>query len=291
MIKISKAISLILVVLIVFAYPVNAYASEVQAQEYQFDCVITLGDVMIGSYENELGDSFIYEFINGELTQRNTILHNQPGVVYRDYFDQDGSVRMASTMYASDYGISRKTKEITTFAMNAYSSFGEIQYRVVGYEGYEYYTQVVRLSQSTREDDYTLDSWKGTVVDLIGILVSAGIGAAGVVTGYVNNLLLATGVYVVGGVIKDAITTTVVSRKTEFTWQLMDTVFENDAYVSGSKHVITESGDNYGEVYYNGITPRDWGTMFMANSFYNVSYAFSNWTVNKWTLKGGNTNV
>ena len=291
MIKISKAISLILVVLIVFAYPVNAYASEVQAQEYQFDCVITLGDVMIGSYENELGDSFIYEFINGELTQRNTILHNQPGVVYRDYFDQDGSVRMASTMYASDYGISRKTKEITTFAMNAYSSFGEIQYRVVGYEGYEYYTQVVRLSQSTREDDYTLDSWKGTVVDLIGILVSAGIGAAGVVTGYVNNLLLATGVYVVGGVIKDAITTTVVSRKTEFTWQLMDTVFENDTYVSGSKHVITESGDNYGEVYYNGITPRDWGTMFMANSFYNVSYAFSNWTVNKWTLKGGNTNV
>lgn len=291
MIKISKAISLILVVLIVFAYPVNAYASEVQAQEYQFDCVITLGDVMIGSYENELGDSFIYEFINGELTQRNTILHNQPGVVYRDYFDQDGSVRMASTMYASDYGISRKTKEITTFAMNAYSSFGEIQYRVVGYEGYEYYTQVVRLSQSTREDDYTLDSWKGTVVDLIGILVSAGIGAAGVVTGYVNNLLLATGVYVVGGVIKDAITTTVVSRKTEFTWQLMDTVFENEAYVSGSKHVITESGDNYGEVYYNGITPRDWGTMFMANSFYNVSYAFSNWTVNKWTLKGGNTNV
>ena len=289
--KISRAISFILVVLIVFAYPVNAYASETQAQEYQFDCVITLGDVVIGSYENELGDSFICEFVNGELTQRNTILHNQPGVVYRDYFDQDGSVCMTSTMYASDYGISHEEPEIETLAVNAYSSFGEIQYRVVGYEGYEYYTQVVKLSQSTRDDYYTLDSWKGAVVDLVGLLVSAGIGASGVVTTFVNNFLIGAGIYVVGGIIKDAITTTVESRKTEFTWQLMDTVFENDAYVSGSKNVITESGNNYGEVYYSGITPRDWGTMSMANSFYNVSYAFSNWTVNKWTLKGGNTNV
>lgn len=129
---------------------------------------------------------------------------------------------------------------------------------------------------------YTVNNWTGPVVDLVSILVSAGIGVADAVSGFLPNFLATLGVTVVSGVIKSALTTTVASEKTDYTWQIYDSVYNAKSYVTGQRNIISDSGNHYGEVYYDGVTPNAWGSNQMAAIFYDRIYSYTSSYVNDW---------
>lgn len=286
-----RFVSLMLALVLVISWPVNAYATVTENWKNEYDSVIVFDEVTIASYENEDGDSVICEFTDGVLTQRNIVPHDKNGIVIREYYDANGVVEYTNQLNAFEVVRVSRQQESISRAASGYLSFGVIEYRVVGYEGYEYYTQIVNLQTSISNTTCVIDRWQGTVADLIGIIVGAGIATVAGVSTFTNNLLLSLGVWVVGGVIKNAVSMTVQCTETEYVWQLYDSAFHNTSNVYGYKYYITETGSNYGEIHYDGITPKDWGTTSMAYSFYNASYVFNNWIANKWTLTGGNTNM
>lgn len=58
--------------------------------------------VTIASYENDDGDSIVCEFVNGNLTQRNIVFHDQNGIIVCEYYNANGDVQYTKQMNSSD---------------------------------------------------------------------------------------------------------------------------------------------------------------------------------------------
>lgn len=193
-----------------------------------------------------------------------------------------------SFLYVEDVLSVVQAENIAPYSSTEYAYIGSIEYEIISGSTIENCVQVVKLSSNVTQTPYTINKWTGEVVDLVALFVSAGLGTVGIITTFVGNLLVGLGIKVVGSMVTIPFMVTVSSQRTRYTWKLFDRSMMNISYVIGDKYYINEDDHHIGEIYYEGITPKDWGTNSMAMVFYPETYSARSWNVVGWNLYSGN---
>lgn len=247
-------------------------------------------DLVFGEYRitfdiAENGDTIICEYKNERLAQKNTVPSDTQGVAIREFYGNSPTQAISTDqIYAEDYGItaSRSVQPMSDYS--SYSPYGIIVYKVVLDTETIYPRQGVKLAEKYDTTTYKIKSYVGRVVDLVTLLVSSGIAVSSITTGFVGNLLIAAGIKVVGDSITSALSTTVACERTSYSWYLYNVYDSNHYkyYDAGAMYRITDTVYHTGEVYYEGVTPKDWGTTYMANIFYAQMFAGDAWCVHQW---------
>lgn len=288
-----RTIAFLLVLSIIVAIPLNAQATELSSDMSGESILMVSDNVVITAVENENGDTILCEYTDGILTQRNTVISNQEGVVKQEYFNATGDADCINYLNVNSCGVIQESSGVSSYVTSGYTPFGAIQYRVVANETLTYKTMTVNLHVSNPiTTTYTIKSWVGKVIDLVAILVSAGLGASGILSTFISNLLACLGIEVVAGAISSALSTTVASIKRTYTWQVYDSSLKIESFITGEENNIVDYGSShYGEIYYDGVTIEDWGTNYMAAIFYDTTYAYTSWYVNRWIVASGNSYV
>ena len=282
---IIRVISYVLIVSLI-SCSIGLTASAQENVETVYEEVMIFDDVTIVMQEDSDGNITISEYKSGILTQKNRITCDMNGVIIREFYDNNQSkASYSDRIYVNDVVELACSDMAVPCIDTSYSLWGHIEYRVTVTEGSIYYMQAVRLNISGPvTTTYTIRSWVGTVVDLMSILASAGLASLRALSSFVPALLTALGITVIGGAITQALSTTVASRQTTYTWQVYDVHVQIPTYLVGTQNYIIDETSHYAETYTDGILPSHWGTTTMSVTFYNSSYFESAWTVSRWLM-------
>lgn len=286
---VRRFVAFVMITVIMSTIPISAFAFGTVDGCVTENVMILGNDVRITGFEDESGNTIICEYVSGVLKQRNTIPCEQIGVAFCEYFDDDGeTVIHTDYLYASDYGEIQQATSMHPYVSSGYSSFGSIQYKVVT-DTTQYYTQIVKIrSHNPVTMVYTIRNWTGTVVNLVTALVSAKLGTYSIMNKFLNGFLASLGIGIIGNKLTSTLSATVASERYSYTWQLYDSVIQDETFCVGDRYYISDEGEHYGETYYDGVTPKDWGTGYMATMFYNAMYSGDYWNVHRWLLSDGN---
>lgn len=278
----------------VFAY--NPYDSTNYSNEHI--TIFEVNDTRIDSYEDDLGNTILEQYVNGKLTQRNTVKYGYSSIE-REFFESSQS-NLDSDMYSDYHKDTINVDDYLTLETTngidgvdnlkeqmevAQRTLGTIKYRTVTNSGPMFYGIRCSYNTSIYSSTYTINNYLGTVVDLISLLVAAISIPKLIISQYVTTLLFGLGIYVVGGAIKQAVSDTVSARVTEYKWNLVDTT--NSAHrknVSGFKYFITDKKSKAkNKIYYEGYLPKEWKTQALAVWFHNEMFSYSVWDVVGWS--------
>lgn len=130
---------------------------------------------------------------------------------------------------------------------------------------------------------YTVNKYKGTVVDLVALIVGATHFISKYATSFVNTVLISAGISVVSGVIKKALTTTISCKRRTYKWKLINT--KNSSHsksVYGYKYIANDSKYKCKETFYKGYLPKDWKKRSLAIGFHNELFNYSVFNVEGW---------
>ena len=262
----------------------NIHVSAAVYTENAPEVVFDMGDTQIEYYETSSGDRIFLQYVNGVLTQKNTLIHGKVDIVEREFFDSNGrsQTSMKDIINPSDYITATLEEEILQPAPRA--SLGTINYRAIIDTGYTYYGLRCSYTTTNQNSTYTIRSYVGTVVDLVSILVSATNLAASIGSTVIKRICVSAGIAITGGVIKSALSTTVACVKSTYKWTLVDTTLSaHSKNVYGYKYHVTDSNYHTGDNYYEGYQPSDWRTQALAVWFHNEMFAYSVWDVVGWS--------
>lgn len=270
-----------LAVLIAFSLIINLpITTHATSNDTQMDMVLSLDDTEIFYFELDDGTRVFLQYVNGILTQKNTFHPSYPNTIHREiYSSEKGTIR--DTIQASDY-ITVSTGPVTHQPQSR-ATQGTIRYRAVLDTGPIYYGLRCSYTSTDSNTTYTINNYVGALVDLVAVLVSATNLLASIGTTVLRRICISAGITIAGGIIKSALSTTVSSVKTAYTWTLVDTT-DSGHYknVYGEKYYVTDSNYHTGDTYYEGYVPADWGTQALAVWFHNEMFAYSAWGVEGW---------
>lgn len=301
MIQFKKIISLLLTVSFLCSSSASVFAStnnistekeKKNITENEGSC--SFGNTRIDYYETETGDRIFLEYVNGILTQKNTLPYGQDDIVIREYFKsteiQNNRCRTTDIIHPSDYINKAENCESNEASImplaktSTETKKGRINYRAAIDTGLINYSMKCSYTKSTGTGTYTINKYKGKIVDLVTILVSVTELAAPAGTSYITRLLIAAGISVTGGAIKKPLTTTVACKIITFKWKLIDT--KDSAHKTtykGYKYVVTDTRYHTNEKYFEGLVAKDWKTQTLAVLFHDKLFGYTSYSVTGWT--------
>lgn len=280
----SRIISLALVVTLLFTNNIQVFAGEVTPTESNPETVFDMGDTRIDYYETNNGDRVFLQYVNQMLTQKNTLPFGKADIVEREFFNtqQNNKATTKDTIRPSDFITVNESKDV--LLPTPKTSLGTINYRALLDTGYTYYGLRCSYNAVDTISTYTIKSYVGTVVDLVSILVSATNIVASIGTTFIKRVCISAGIAIVGGSIKNALSTTVACTKTTYNWLLVDTTYSGHTKnVYGYKYHIIDSNYHTNENYFEGYQPSDWRTQALAVWLHNEMFAYSFWDVVNWS--------
>lgn len=280
------SVFLMLVVLLLSASPFVSAADYVSSQQMG-ETILSIGDTKINYLERVSGERVYIQYVDNRLDQINILDPNSPEMITRQFYDRETSVLIKTdTLNVGSVMKSTVSSDVSPMAIpSSYTTMGYITYQ------YDYMTEVYTSNQtvayrttSLGNTSYTINGYMGTVVDLATLLASVLIPLpASIANLFIAKLVLAAGITVTGGVIKEALTTTVACVATSYSWYLHSPEYgETSLNNIGTKYVVTDTVYNTGETYTEGITTFQWGTGTMSSRFYQAQYPVSTWTVLNW---------
>lgn len=292
----KKFISLLLTASFLCCSSIPAFASpnklteltEKNTSENTESC--NFGDTRIDYYETETGDRIFLEYVNDILTQKNTLPYGQDDIVIREYYETNEIQRNKNTktdiLHPSDYIIETENNDANNLMTKAKATpvkKGRINYRAAIDTGLVNYSMKCSYTKSTGTGTYTINKYKGKIVDLVALLVSATDIVASAGTTFIYRLLIAAGITATGGIIKTAITTTVACNINTFKWKLIDT--KDSAHKTtyrGYKYIVTDTRYHTNEKYFEGLVPKDWKTQTLAVLFHDKLFGYTSYSVVSW---------
>ena len=295
----KKLISLILVVSMIFTTTITAFAQRYDSgEQILVEVQDELGELKITYQVTNSGDKIFSQYLNEELIIRNIVLRNEPNLVNQTSYINT-SINDASkftimhepvqtTYLINDYIIETPLNQNQRNSTSAHSSkLGRINYHSYNsYEGIIYYGLDVSYTYDQSLSSYTVRSFVGNLVDLVTIVCSAIAFPKAMVATFIKRLLLSAGITLSGGVLSDALSTTMSSIKTTYDMELVNISDTNHTkMVYGYKYYISD--DNYpdakGEVYYEGYVPQDWKKQHLAVWLHDEMFGYSSFDVVSWT--------
>lgn len=280
----SRIISFILIVTIFLTSNIHAFAAETKPTLSNPEVVFSMGDTTIDYYETSAGDRVFLQYVNGVLTQKNTLPFGSLDIVKREFYNTSENARTITNdvIKPSDYITINEGQEEVLPSPRA--ALGTINYRAIIDTGYTYYGLRCSYTASNKNSTYTIRSYVGTVIDLVSILVSATNLAAAIGTTVIKRICVSAGIAIIGGSIKNALSTTVACVKTSYTWSLVDTTYSGHSKnVYGYKYHVTDSDYHTGDDYFEGYQPSDWRTQALAVWLHNEMFGYSIWDVVSWS--------
>lgn len=273
----KRFLSVFIAFCLIINLPITTCATS---NDTKMEMVLSLDDTEIFYYESEDGTRVFLQYVDGILTQKNAFHPNYPDIIHRELYSSSKETKH-DTIHASDY-ITVSTG-LVTHQPQPRATLGTIRYRAALDTGPIYYGLRCSYTSTNSNTTYTINNYVGTLVDLVSILVSATNIVASIGTTVIRRICISAGITIMGGWIKSALSTTVSSAKTDYTWTLVDTTDSGHTKnVYGAKYYITDSNYHTGETYYEGYVPDDWGTQALAVWFHNEMFTYSAWGVEGW---------
>lgn len=243
-------------------------------------------DFIITSSTTADETTILKEYIDGVLTQRNTIYANDPDhAVYREFYGNSTARAMQhDVIYAADYGTVEThdsvSPQLATIA-------GRIYFRSpspIEPDGYVHYSVFCQYDTALiGPTTYTINGFIGKLVDLVALLVSAIPLDAEKTSNWLHDILSSMGQEVIAGMIQEAFTATVAAERTDYTWQLLHVEnYSNLQTATGSKYYVIDVLSHFHKTYYEGLVPEEWGTTYFASLVNYQMFAYNSFDVEKW---------
>lgn len=246
------------------------------------------GETKVSSYEDENGNIFLFQYINDQLVQMNEINPSNSEIISRQFLESNENTAyniINDEINIDDFGVS-----VSRLARaNAYEGnflAGTINYRGIIDTGYVYYSLKCSFDiDITDSTTYTINSYYGSLVNLISIFIAAFNLPSAIAAHYVGRLLVGLGIGIVAGHVTSAVSATVSCYKVEYAWTLTNTSDAGHSkQVYGYKYHITDEESNLeGNSYYESPTPQDWETQELAILFHDQMFSYPAWEVVSWT--------
>lgn len=287
----KRIMGVILLVSIISESMLNTYAAydnnvENDIGEEEVES-FELGDTRIDYYETHSGDKVFLQYVDGVLTQKNTLPDGQKDIIVREFFGDYDEARerknATDVIHPSDYLIIEEGEETEEPILERTKTMGTINYRAIGENGLVYYGMRCSYTKSSTNSTYTIRSYIGTLVDLVSILVSATNLLAKIGTSFIKRVCISAGITIAGGKLKSALSTTVACKRTKFNWKLVDTQ-DSKHYTTyiGYRYDVTDSAYNTGKIYFEGMCPKQWGKQEMAILFHDKLFGYTSYSVVGW---------
>ncbi len=274
----NKCLSFVLCFILLTIAAVPAFASS-PASENEY-VLYEDSDSKVTAYETQTGDKVFLQYTDGKIVQKNIIYASNNNVIEQTFYGNGTS--FTNEIKVSDY-ISVDYSLVPSPAAANAMSMGIIRYQALsGGQLYNYGLRCL-VDTSTSQGTYTINGYVGSMATLVSIIVGAINLPISIINTYITQLLVGLGIEAVAGIIKTAVTTTVSSQTTTYTWTLIDTTaVGHTKNVYGHRYYINDSGNHYGETYYDGYLPSDWGTHSLAVWFHNEMFAYPSFSVVGW---------
>lgn len=286
-----KLVSLFMAMVFIASSLPLANAAELEFTTTDTITIFETSDTRIDYYEDEDGTMFLLQYVNNVLDQVNITYADSPDTIERHHFDASGNEVSVSVICPNDYITVSHTTTTQPYGLGYYSIFGKINYSATLDTGTINYTQAVYLiTEPEYQTEYTTNRYLGPVVDLINAIISVVEIPIACLNKFFSDLEDNKIISVLSGKIIEALSMTLASLCTEYTWKIYDEDFpSNVSYYSGAKYVVnsqTKDGKYYGDTYYEGIAPVHWGTATMSTVFHNLTYGYTVWGVSSWQRYG-----
>ena len=281
----KKLTALFLALVMCFTPCLTSFAAAADADEFTNDRALTFGDTTIDSYENPNGDIVLLQYVDGVLTQRNTVKANSDEIIEEVF--KDGAIQTTS-FFASDYVTTSETpvQLLSAASSSVTPTCGVINYRALYGSSYVYYAAECTYTIDTDGPrTKTFNNYVGTLVSLVSIFVSVFLIPEAIAQNALQNLLANAGITVAGGVLTSAFTASVTCMIYNYTWTLRDTEdSSNIAYLSGAQYDIIDTGSSLqGTTQYEGYIPEfDWGTISFAGAVHSELFDYLMWEIVSW---------
>lgn len=150
-----------------------------------------------------------------------------------------------------------------------YTKLGRINYEKDP-TTFEIHSIRLKYTTTVEQDSYTVDAYKGYIVDLVAAIISVIAVPASIMTQTIKAICVAYGISIVSGKIKDFLTTTVSAKIDNYSFMCTDTINTNHyREVTGRKAFIDDDTVKYkGKTYYEGYIPKDWKTETFGKTLY-----------------------
>lgn len=220
---------------------------------------------------------------NGKLIEADTVT---PGSSKINRTQYTSKATRSDILEANDY-ITKvpATNTSPTRSVNASSiRLGSINYAI---HPSTYQTESVSVYYKTSSpypDTYEVNRYRGTVVNLVAILIGAIELPAVMAASFVARLLACAGKTVVAGSLSSALTDTVSAIRTDYAYTISNLkVTSHKRTIIGSKYIaISGKYQNANKTFYEGIQPSQWKTSFFANTVYDEMFGYSICPVLSW---------
>lgn len=283
---IIRIVSMVLCISMLSTASMQTFAAANVGAGQEQEVYLEIGDTRIDYYETEEGDQVFLEYIDGVLTQRNTIPVGQEDIVVREFLNTEEN-RIAGSgntdvIHPSDYIISEESEEVELPSPR--KAMGTIRYRSSDNTGFVYYGMKCSCKRTSVNSTYTIRSFAGKLIDIVSLLTSATGLLANMGKTYIKRLCISAGVTISGGVLKGVLSTTVACKKYTCKWKLVDVADSgHKTTYTGYKYHVTDSSYNTGENYYEGLCPRDWGKQELAVIFHDKMFGYTSYDVIGWS--------
>ena len=282
----KRLLSVILCSVILFSLAVPAFATPEQASEQTI--IYDDGETKIVGYEDAQGNTILEEYTGGQLTQRDTILKNDPYNIQEEYFSYGSTPSIEQkTINVLDYGTITNPPVLTRSNLIPCNA-GKIFYRTpddyspTAY--YEYSLDCVCYKTPEIQTTYTVTNFAGKLITLVGLIAGSLNAPFTIINAFLSQILWSLGIGIVSGALSKPFSDTLSCKATEYTWELTD---RGNRYhtknVYGGKYVINDALSNRnGETYYDGYVPGDWGKQSLAVLFHNEMFSYTIFDVVRW---------
>lgn len=282
----KRLLSVILCSVILFSLAVPAFATPEQASEQTI--IYDDGETKIVGYEDAQGNTILEEYTGGQLTQRDTILKNDPYNIQEEYFSNNSTPSVEQkTINVLDYGTITKTPVFSRSSLKQCLT-GRIYYRTPDDYSpklyYEYGLDCICYKTPDIQTTYTVKNFTGKLITLVGILAGGLDLPAAIIDSFIKRVLLNAGITLIFNEISKPFSDTFSCYATEYTWKL--TAWQNQYHtrtVYGAKYYINdEYSGRVGETHYEGYVPADWGKQRLAVFFHNEMFSYTIFEVTGW---------
>jgi hypothetical protein len=278
----KKIITVILVLALMttFVIPASAFNFDQRVSEELNEVskvILELQDefgvLQIVSEELPNGDVVLTQYLNGVV--------NDVAFIDNNGLEDDGLEDASDDFFSA----SSFLQDGNTPILRAGSAMlGTINYVALTGSGTVRYGLKVHCSESYPiQTTYVINGWVGSVVNLLSVLSSGLSIPTFVASSALSNILANAGINVVGGSITTALSTTVASLRTTYSYTVTDkanTSHQNTA--TSYRYDVNDQTYHTNGTYYDGYSPADWRSTAMGLWFHNMLFAYSNFSIESW---------
>ena len=288
----KKIISVILLISLLFNCCSNiVYANDLGDNQNEsvgkIYTYVNQGNIRVDGYEDENGNKIFRQYENGILSRRDIVYKDNPEFIYSESVNLiERSHHSIDKIKISDYVTVRQQPEAGFETLASTSTYkGKINYLASTHDNPKI-KYSLKCSYKTKVTNYayTINAYVGPVVTLVSLLVSSLHAPEIFVSQFLNNLVFGVGTIFTSGMIEKALSTTVASKRTKYTWTLTEVGTTRSKNVYGNKYYITqEDSKHYKETFYDGYVPKDWKTQSLGMGLHNEMFSYSNYQILSWT--------